>query len=183
LESLEFPGLRIAVDIRESAACERAVQLAVREYGRIDGIVNAAGVVAFGPLVETTDKALEALFDTNVLGPLRLIRAALPHMRKGFIVNISAVVVERPMPGLVAYCATKGALSIATRALALEAGLRGVEVNCIDARPPHTETGLAQRPISGRPPKLARGLDPERVAKRIVAAIEDGESEIAGSDF
>jgi cyclic-di-GMP-binding biofilm dispersal mediator protein len=183
LEDLPVDGVRIAGDIRNTDDCERAVQRVLDARGRLDGLINAAGVVAFGMLTDTDDDVLEQMFATNVLGPLRLIRAGLPHMKTGFIVNISAIVVERPMPGMVAYCAAKGALASATAALQREVKLRSRDVHLIDARPPHTETGLADRPLAGTPPKLPKGLEARQVAERIVAAIEADEPEIPSKAF
>jgi NAD(P)-dependent dehydrogenase (short-subunit alcohol dehydrogenase family) len=183
LEALDLPGLRLPTDIQDPRACERAVERVLDEHGAIHGLINAAGVVAFGPLTRTDDDVLDTMFATNAIGPLRLIRAALPHMREGFIANITAIVVEQPMPGLVAYCAAKGALATATAALRLEVGLRGRDIDVIDARPPHTETGLAERPIAGRAPKLPKGLQPRHVARRIIEAIEAGETEIPSRAF
>ena len=86
-----------------------------------------------------------------------------------------------PMPGMVAYSASKAALTGADRALVRE--LRRVSVRLCDARPPHTETGLANRPLSGVSPALPHGLSPERVAARIVAAIEADETDVAADQF
>jgi hypothetical protein len=58
-----------------------------------------------------------------------------------------------------------------------------MKVSVIDARPPHTETGLADRPLAGTAPRLPRGLEPADVARRIVAAIEAGESEVGSAQF
>jgi cyclic-di-GMP-binding biofilm dispersal mediator protein len=183
LEELDVDGKRIAADIRSSDDCQRAVEWMLSTHGRLDGVINAAGVVAFGMLTDTSDDVLDQMFATNVLGPLRLIRASLPHMKSGFIVNISAIVVERPMPGMVAYCGAKGALSAATEALQREVKLRGRDILVIDARPPHTETGLAERPIAGKAPKLPPGLRADQVAQRIIAAIEADEPEIPSKAF
>ena len=120
---------------------------------------------------------------TNVLGPLWLMRAALPALTesRGFIANISAVVAEQPLAGMAAYAASKAALTAADRALARE--LRAAGISVTDARPPHTETGLADRPIAGTAPRLSEGLQPEAVARRIVAAITAGEREIPAEAF
>ena len=145
--------------------------------------MNAAGIVAFGSLIETDDVVIEDLFLTNVLGPLWLIRAALPALTEahGFVANISAVVAEQPLPGMVAYAASKAALTAASRALTRE--LRAAGITVTDARPPHTETGLATRPIAGVAPRLPQGLEPDAVARRIIAAIEAGEREVPADGF
>jgi cyclic-di-GMP-binding biofilm dispersal mediator protein len=142
---------------------------------------GAPGAVAFGPLAETDDDVLEALFAVNVLAPLRTVRAALPHLGGGFVVNLSAVVAEQPVAGMVAYSATKGALTAADTALARE--LRRDRVHVLDARPPHTETGLAGRPIAGTTPRLPTGLDPAAVAATIVDALASGRRAVPSADF
>jgi cyclic-di-GMP-binding biofilm dispersal mediator protein len=145
--------------------------------------VNAAGVVAFGGLVDTDDAVVEELFLTNVIGPLWLIKRVVPLLAasQGFIVNLSAVVAEQPMPNMAAYSATKAALTAADKALTRE--LRRVGVQVCDVRPPHTETGLAQRPLAGSAPVLPQGLSPDVVATCVVDAIVAGSTELASNSF
>jgi len=158
-------------DLGDATLGERVVEVARGRHGRLDGVVNAAGVVAFGPLADTDDAVVEELFLTNVVGPLFLARRVLPALQEsgGFLVNLSAVVAEHPMAGMAAYSASKAALTAADRALARELRRSGVDV--IDVRPPHTETGLADRPIAGRAPAMPTGADPARVATIIGEAI------------
>ena len=82
---------------------------------------------------------------------------------------------------MAAYAASKAALSAADQALSRE--LRRVGITVTDARPPHTETGLAQHPIAGTAPRLPEGLQPEVVARRIVEAIRAGEREVPAKAF
>lgn len=173
----------IALDLRDPEAGTALVEAATSRHGRLDGVINAAGIVAFGDLTDTDDVVIEEVFLTDVLGPLWLIKrvAATLAESKGFILNISAVVAEAPMPSMTAYSAAKAALAAA--AVSLRRELRRQNITVIDARPPHTETGLATRPVSGTAPRLADGLDPLRVATRIVEAIETGETEIASTQF
>ncbi len=170
-----------AVDLRQPGAPERVVAAALDAHGRLAGVVNAAGVVAFGALADTDDAVLETLFAVNVLAPLRLVRAALPHLGGGFVVDLSAVVAEQPVAGMVAYSATKGALTAADTALARE--LRRDRIHVLDARPPHTETGLAGRPLAGEAPTLPEGLDPAAVATTIVDALVAGERAVPAGAF
>lgn len=183
LQSLGIDATLLSADLRDNAAGAAIVDAAISANDRLDGLVNAAGIVAFGPLADTDDAVIEELFLTNVLGPLWLIRAALPALTdsRGFIANVSAVVAEQPMAGMVAYAASKAALTAADRALTRE--LRAAGVTVTDARPPHTETGLADRPIAGVAPRLREGLQPEAVAQRIIAAIRDGEREVPAEAF
>ncbi len=184
----ELGAAHLAVDLRERGAAERAVDAALTAHGRLDGLVVAAGVVAFGPAVEVEDAVLDELFSLNVLAPVRLLRAASAALsasaREGhdpFVVNVSAVVAEQPTAGMAAYSASKAALAAFDAAAGRE--LRRARIRLVDVRPPHTETGLAARPIAGASPSLPQGLDPEAVADRIVAAIETGERDVPASAF
>ncbi|CAN5459683.1 SDR family oxidoreductase [soil metagenome] len=172
-----------SIDIRDADAGDRIVALVTEHHGRLDGVVNATGIVAFGNLVDTDDVVIEELFLTNVLGPLWLIKRVAPALSetKGFVVNISGVVAETPTAGMAAYSASKAALAASGAALHRE--LRRLGVQVIDVRPPHTETGLATRPLAGTAPKMPAGLDPAVVAERIVAAIEAGDHDVASSEF
>lgn len=169
-------------DLTDATLGDRIVS-AANDLGSLDGVVNAAGVVAFGTLAETDDAVIEDLFMTNVIGPLWLTRRVTPplHKSQGFLVNISAVVAEKPLPGMVAYAASKAALTGADQALTRE--LRRSKIAVIDVRPPHTETGLATRPIAGQAPKLPTGLEPATVADAVIAAIESGQSEVGSDSF
>jgi cyclic-di-GMP-binding biofilm dispersal mediator protein len=184
----ELDAAHVAADLRERGAAERVVDAAVSAHGGLDGLVVAAGVVAFGPAVEVEDAVLDELFALNVLAPVRLLRAAHPALsasaaagHEPFVVTISAVVAEQPTAGMAAYSASKAALAAFDAAAARE--LRRARIRLVDVRPPHTETGLASRPIAGAPPSLPRGLDPEAVARRIVGAIEAGERDVPAAAF
>jgi cyclic-di-GMP-binding biofilm dispersal mediator protein len=178
----------LAGDLRRPGDPQAVVEQAVAHLGRLDGLVHAAGVVAFGPIADADDDLLDELFLADALGPIRLIRAALPHLRTAaadrpgaFAAVISAVVAEQPMPNMAAYSAAKAALSTFTLACAKEVRRHGVRV--IDIRPPHTETGLATRPVAGTAPRLPHGLSPDLVADRVVRAITDDERDLPASAF
>lgn len=170
----ELPGSASTVlDLSDPDAGDRLVATATAAFGRLDVLVNAAGIVAFGNLADTPDVVIEELFLTNVIGPLWLMRRCLPLLQasRGTVVQISAVVAEQPMPGMAAYSATKAALSAADAALARE--LRRVGIRVLDVRPPHTNTGLHLRPLHGPAPTLAEGLNPEAVARTIADALAE----------
>ena len=173
----------VTLDLRDPAAGDTLAAVVAAHGGRLDGVVNAAGVVAFGDLVDTPDEVIEELFLTNVVGPLWLLRRVVPLLEqsKGFVVQVSAVVAEQPMASMAAYSASKAALMAADTALYRELRRRGIAV--CDVRPPHTETGLADRPLTGTAPRLPEGLAPATVAQRIVAAVEAGASEVPSAEF
>lgn len=177
-----LPGHPVTADLRLPGEPERLLEAAREHLGGLDGLVHAAGVVAFGPTAEADDDLLDEVFLADTFGPIRLLRAAIGHLSgpDAFAVVVSAVVAERPQPGMAAYSAAKAATSAFTLALAKEVRR---QVRVLDVRPPHTETGLAGRPVAGTAPRLPQGLDPEVVAERIVRAIVDDERELPSSAF
>lgn len=182
LDALDVPGDRVALDLRDPAACEQAVAVAADRHGGLDVVVNAVGIVAFGTVDDLSVDTMEELFLTNTFLPIMLAKAALAVMREGgVIVNISGVVAEQNLPGMAAYGASKAAVRSFDEALAREA--RRKKVRVIDARPPHTETGLADRPIAGTAPKMPTGLTPEAVARTICDAIDSDVTDLPSSAF
>ena len=169
------------LDFREPETLDQTVDLAIEHFGRLDGVVNAAGVVAFGPLADMTREQLMEVMTVDLVGPLDLVRTALPHLDGGFIVNITGVVAETPVGGMSTYSAAKAGLSAASMALKRE--LRRRKVTVVDARPPHIETGLASRPVSGQAPEFPEGLMPAAAVGRIVEAIVAGESSLGSDAF
>ena len=159
-----------------------ALAAALASLAPCDGIINAAGIVAFGNIAELDSQTLTQLFAINAIAPIVALREGAKHINEGgFFLNISAVVAQQPMAGMAAYSASKaavwGAMIAATREL------RRQQIDVIDVRPPHTETGLATRPIAGVAPKLPTGLDPAAVATRIVTAIKNGEKDLPVEAF
>jgi cyclic-di-GMP-binding biofilm dispersal mediator protein len=165
-------------DIRDGDA----IAAALKELAPFDGVVNAAGVVAFGDLKDLDNKTLTDLFAINSIAPIVMLRESASLITEGgFFLNISAVVAQAPMAGMAAYSASKaavwGAMIAATREF------RRLKIDVIDARPPHTETGLANRPIAGSAPKLPEGLTPLAVATTIVAGLLDGARDLPVEAF
>lgn len=174
--------LHVVADLRLPDATQSVINSVLDQFGSLDIVVNAMGVVAFGDMVSTSVDAIEELFLTNTFGHIFLMQAALPHMKKGSVlVGISGVIAEQNLPGMAAYGASKAAVRSFNEALSREARRIGIRV--IDARPPHTETGLAMRAIAGVAPKFPQGLSPISVAQRIVMAIDSGEEDLPSSEF
>ncbi len=171
LGAVPVAAKRLALDLRDPRNADIAVEAAVDHGGGLDVVVNAIGVVAFGNVVDLSLDTMEELFLTNTFVPIALAKAALTNLRAGgVIVNISGVIAEQNLPGMAAYGASKAAVASFDEALAREA--RRAKVRVIDARPPHTETGLADRAIEGQAPRMPEGLPPETVAKVIAEAID-----------
>jgi cyclic-di-GMP-binding biofilm dispersal mediator protein len=159
-----------------------ALRTALASVAPFDGVVNATGVVAFGNVVDLDDATLARLFAVNSIAPIVMLRESAVHMNDGgFFVNISGVVATQPVAGMAAYSASKAAAWAAMTAAGRE--LRRRRIDVIDARPGHTETGLATRPLAGVAPKMPEGLAPNVVAARIVAAITAGERDLPTEAF
>ncbi len=101
LRALDVPGRRVALDLRDPGSCTAAVRAAVEAAGRLDVVVNAVGVVAFGPIDELSVDAMEELFLTNTSVPILLAKAALRALEEGgVIVNLSGVIAEQNLAGM-----------------------------------------------------------------------------------
>jgi short-subunit dehydrogenase len=171
-----------SADVTMPDVPDQLVRAAHTTQGRLDGVVYAAGVVAFGEVVDLDDDVLDQLVLVNLIAPIRFTRALAQVLPAGgFIATLSAVVAEQPQKGMAAYSATKAGVTAFDRAAAAELRRRGIRL--IDIRPTHTETGLASRPIAGQPPRLPAGGSPENVADRIVAAIINDEKDVPAAAF
>lgn len=180
--SIESEHHSVDADLTLPDSARSVIAEAVEHHGGLDGIVIAAGVVAFGPVTEVDDDTVDELLLLNYLAPLQVLREALTTLGQGgFVLNISAVVADKPMPNMGAYSASKAAVTALLKSVRTEA--RKSKIRIVDVRPPHTETGLATRPIAGQAPKLPQGLTPEAVAARIVAAIVDDETDVGADQF
>lgn len=120
-------------DLRDPAVCRSAVAAAVQAHGRLQVLVNNAGVGHVAPLVETSDEAWDAVLDTNLGAVFRLTRAALPHLSNGggHIFMISSLAGSNAIAGMSAYCASKAALDQLARCLMLEVRHTGVKVTTL----------------------------------------------------
>lgn len=188
LDELGVSAISIAGDLRDPELPRTLVATAIMAYGRLDGVINASGVVAFGPIAETSDEVLDELWQVNALAPMRIVRAAAPALAEAktegsapFVVNFSGLVSEAPTSGLGAYSAVKSALAVYQQVAARELRRQGIRV--LDARPGHTETELSRHPIAGEAPKLPTGYEPEGVARRVIAAIVADEKDLPSSAF
>ena len=188
LASVDVAGARLVADVSDPVAVASLVREAVAVHGRLDGIINAAGVVAFGPASDTADATLTELFLVNTLAPIRVLREAAPALaesaaagREPFVLTISGVVSESPTANMAAYSASKAALAAFDQATAREMRRTGIRI--IDARPGHTETLLSTHPLAGTAPRMPAGYQPAAVALRIVEAIESGEKDLPSGAF
>lgn len=166
-----------ALDLLDVEGCSGAVREAAQRLEGLDGVVVATGVAAFGPARETDDEVTEELFAVNTLGPIAVVRAALPHLRPGgALAVITAVLADVPTAGMAAYSASKAAMAAYLTAVRRE--VRMDKVTVLDARPPHMDTGLADRALGGDAPRLPKGHDVDEVVGLIVQGMVEGRSEL-----
>src|SRR5450756_1269710 len=171
------PGKTISaekVDVRDSAACAAFVEKIVERTGKIDVLVNNAGVIRDNLLSMLEDDDVKAVLDTNVTGTFNMTRAVAPHMiskRRGKIVNISSVSGEKGGRGQTNYAASKGAINAFTKSLAVELAPRGIRVNAVAPGVIETEMSRAVRELAGDQIKsrilLRRFGRPEEVAHAV----------------
>jgi NAD(P)-dependent dehydrogenase (short-subunit alcohol dehydrogenase family) len=123
----------ITVDVRRVDECERMVSDAVERLGRLDVLVNAAGVWVEGPTAEMTESQWDRTIDVNLKGTFFACRFAIPHLERteGCIVNISSDYGLVGGPGAAIYNASKGGVSLLTRSLGLELAPTGVRCNAV----------------------------------------------------
>jgi NAD(P)-dependent dehydrogenase (short-subunit alcohol dehydrogenase family) len=121
-------------DVRSEEQVEEAVRSCVETFGRIDYLINAAGVIGTGGVLDMSREEWERIFSINVDGVYVVTRHVAPHLipTRGAIVNISSVTSLRPYANLPAYCASKAAVDMITRCVALELAPHGVRVNAVN---------------------------------------------------
>ncbi len=140
------------VDVTDAAACAAAVEALADRAGRIDVLVNNAGVIRDNPLAALGDDDISVVLDTNVGGVFNVTRAVVPYMtmqRAGCIVNLSSVAGEKGGRGQTNYAASKGAINAFTRALAVELAPRKIRVNAVAPGVIDTEMSQAVRDLAG----------------------------------
>jgi NAD(P)-dependent dehydrogenase (short-subunit alcohol dehydrogenase family) len=176
----------IAVDVREAAQVNAAVEQTVRDFGSLDIVLANAGIVSTGVLEDVSDDVWQQLIDTNLTGAFNTLRAAIPVMRRqrfGRIVVTSSMGGRMGIPELAAYNATKWGVIGLAKSVALEVAKDGITVNVIC--PTTTQTPMVQ-PEGGDdiPDDLVRRmmranpipqpwLQPEDVSRGIVYLVTD----------
>jgi NAD(P)-dependent dehydrogenase (short-subunit alcohol dehydrogenase family) len=142
----------IGMDVTDDSRVKQGVEEVIRKEGRIDVLINNAGLGIQGPIEDTGIEMARAIFDTNVLGAHRVIRAVLPHMRDrkaGLIINISSIAANFGLPYRGFYSASKAALERYSEALATEVDRFGIKV--VTVQPGEFNTNIASsrlRPAS-----------------------------------
>lgn len=127
-------AISLQTDVRNPRECDRLVDAAVAEFGRLDIMVNNAGLAVYGPVDETTPDAVELMIDTNVKGVIYGSQAAfrvMKRQRSGLIINISSIAGKLHLPNESVYNASKWAVNGFTGTLRMEAAPFDVKVTCV----------------------------------------------------
>ena len=157
-------------DVADPAYCDRLVDETVDRFGRLDVLFNNAGVCLHGPIDETSDDDWDRLIGINVSGSFYMARAAVRRMKAqgegGAIVNMSSECGLIAYERLPAYSATKGAIAMLTKCMAMDHARDGIRVNAVcpgDIDTPMTDQGwAAPQPLVRRDPRAAEGAHPAR---------------------
>jgi NAD(P)-dependent dehydrogenase (short-subunit alcohol dehydrogenase family) len=175
--------LSVVTDVSDIASCRRLVQAVENRFGRIDVLVNSAGVVRPALVEATTDADVELELRVNLFGVINTTRAVLPIMRRqnrGHIVNIASLAAVTPLPGEAVYCASKYGVRGFSLALAVE--LRHTPLRVSVVHPDSTETPmLAYEATHGGAPLSFSGkiLQPDDITDAVVRALQTGKREIS----
>jgi 2-keto-3-deoxy-L-fuconate dehydrogenase len=152
--------LAVKTDVSDDASVCAAVETVVAELGRLDIVVNNAGIGAQGTVADNEDAEWLRVLDVNLLGAVRVSRAALPHLRRSpaaVIVNTGSIAATAGLQQRALYSASKGAVLALTRAMAADHLAEGIRVNCVNP-------GTADTPWIGRLLDKAEDPGAERAA-------------------
>jgi NAD(P)-dependent dehydrogenase (short-subunit alcohol dehydrogenase family) len=150
IEKMGGGALAVVCDVSLATDAQRAVAETAKRFGGMNVLVNNAGALHVGSVERTSEDEWDRLMAINVKGPFLLSRAALPEFRKaggGVIVNVGSVLGLIAMKDRAAYCASKGGLTLLTKAMAVDHAAENVRVNCIC--PSLVETELVQELFYG----------------------------------
>ncbi len=140
----KLPFQLIELDVTDNTTIIKAVQKVIKKEGRLDVLINNAGVGITGPIEETPDSEIKKAFQTNVFGPIDVIKSVLPQMRKqksGLIINITSIAGYMGLPYRGIYAATKGTLELITEAFRME--IKDFNIQMTNVAPGDFATNIA----------------------------------------
>ncbi len=185
----------VAADVSDAGNVDRLAATVGSAFGAIDGLFNAAGIIRKARLSEQEPATFEEVMRTNLTGTVMVTRALLPLLRRpgGSVVNVTSSLLARPVAGVSAYAASKGAVLGFTRAMAIELAGEGIRVNSVSPglvrsdifvsagmSPDDYERYLAER---ARAYPLGRVGEPTDISAAVTFLLSDRSSWITGADF
>lgn len=187
-EEIDGETLGVALDVRSEAAWDDALARTKTAFGRVDVLVNNAGVYRLGGLAELRREEIDGALDVNLVGPVLGMQRVVPLMRDrgGSIINVASTAALGGYPGAIAYCASKWALRGASKAAARELSVHGIRVNCvcpgaIDTQMISAEARAGRGAIARQP--IARVGAPSEVSAMVAFLASDASSYCTGQDF
>ena len=181
-------------DIGDSSFCDQVAKTTIERYRKIDVLVNCAGTIFRANAENTSDQDWHKVMSTNVNGLFFMSRAVIKPMvknKKGVIINFGSIWGSVGSPGVVAYCASKGAVHQITRAMALDHAKEGIRINAVcpgEVNTPMLSTGRESPPTKEDLQKLAdetipvsRLAEPEEIANIVYFLASDKASYMTGS--
>lgn len=189
----EIGGTPMVGDVADSSFCDQVVAGAAARYGRLDIVVNAAGVIVRARGEDTTDEQWAKIMGINVSGTFYMCRAALRAMkpaRRGAIVNFGSIWGDLGSAGVAAYCASKGAVHNLTRALAMDHAADGIRVNAVcpgEVNTPMLQSERTEAVTDELLAKIAatvpmgRLADPDEIARVVCFLASDDASYMTGA--
>jgi NAD(P)-dependent dehydrogenase (short-subunit alcohol dehydrogenase family) len=187
-------GEPVVGDVADSAFCDRAVRTALDRHGRLDVLVNCAGIIHRADALGTSDESWRRVMAVNVDGVFFMSRAAVGPMKargQGVIVNFGSIWGGVGAAGVAAYCASKGAVHNLTRAMALDHVRDGIRINAVcpgEVNTPMLASGRAVPPTAEDLRKLGEAVvpmgrlaDPAEIARVVVFLASDAASYMTGS--
>jgi NAD(P)-dependent dehydrogenase (short-subunit alcohol dehydrogenase family) len=189
----EVGGMAMDGDVADSAFCDAAIAATVERFGRLDVVVNAAGVIVRASGENTTDEQWARIMGVNVSGTFFMCRAALRVMKQrgaGAIVNFGSIWGDLGSAGVAAYCASKGAVHNLTRALAMDHAGDGLRINAVCPGEVNTPMLQSERAEAVTDELLAniaatvpmgRLADPDEIARVVCFLASDDASYMTGA--
>ena len=173
-------------NIQDEAFCHQLVEETVERYGRLDVLINNAGLGHKSRIAEMPAADIRTIFDTNVMGLLYAIQAAVPQMKQqggGQIINVSSIIGQRPIPYGGIYTASKTAVNAISRSLRMELRPYNIKVTIVYPGRTQTEFGAALLGQKGANPSAFGRTSPDKVAQAIVKAVRYGRTEVYVTPF
>jgi 2-keto-3-deoxy-L-fuconate dehydrogenase len=182
-------------DLRDGGYCDSLPGAVVAALGRLDIVVNNAGVITRGPVTETSDADWNLSLGVNVGAPFRICRAAIPLLAAsggGAIVNVASCWGLRPGPAHAVYCMTKAALASLTQCMGMDHAHQGIRINAVcpnEVNTPMLRTGFERRGFDpdsavaelGRTVPLGRIAEPEDIADVVLFLASDAARYMCGA--